>query len=286
MSISGSDSASASQSKGKSTTVSSIKLSKTSKALRDILLQYGQQALGALSGTADFAKLLQNVPGLIQGFSPNLDMQEGSGAEAFSDQNQFRDLENQLRQSQLGFFTNGQGTPEQMAGINNAADLAIQAGTGDINQQLQTGLGLLRSELAPGLGLRPSDSPILDRGGRLVEQSLKDTQNLSAGIRSQAAFEAPLALNQAGQGEQNIINQTKDLQSQLLARAYQNRLALTGQAGGLGLGIASSYNPAGSFAASANADPRGEITHSKSASVANTASVSASYGGGGGGMGG
>lgn len=155
-------------------------------------------------------------------------------------QSELADL--QLAQLRQG----GRATPEQLAQIKDATDAAIAAGTGDINTQTQRGIGLIADELANSRGLRLSDTPIT-REATLLTRSGNDqiaslTKNLRASQAS-AALNFPLAVQGVQSGininQQNIAQAAQDFQAQLRQQAYQNRLALTGQAGSGGIGLAS-----------------------------------------------
>ncbi|GAG11022.1 unnamed protein product, partial [marine sediment metagenome] len=61
-------------------------------------------------------------------------------------------------------------SPEQDALINQATSAAIDRGGRDIAAFQQASLRQLGEELAPSLGLRPGDTPIIDRGGQIVQE--------------------------------------------------------------------------------------------------------------------
>ena len=68
--------------------------------------------------------------------------------------------------------------------IGQLANQSIELGRGDIETNLRDTLEILREELAPARGLRPTDSPIIDRGGRLATESLRLGERLSSQVRS------------------------------------------------------------------------------------------------------
>ena len=126
-----------------------------------------------------------------------------------------------------------EATPEQKRLIAESIDASLKAGQSDINQGLEESLGLIRSELAPGLGLRPGDSPLIDRGGLLAREALRQRGLLSLGLRGQQAkaeLDYPLIASEAKTG-------IKQFQASLQDSAFRNRLALTGGIGGLGLAL-------------------------------------------------
>ena len=147
----------------------------------------------------------------------------------------------QLEQLRRG----GAATPEQIARINEATTAGITAGSADIDTAVSEGLDLLREELAPSLGLRSTDTPILDRGGQIVREGLKQKGSLQKNLQAVGAtakLNYPLAVQQLigaqGQGQQVLIENIKNFQQDLQQKAFQNRLALTGQTSNTGLGLA------------------------------------------------
>lgn len=147
----------------------------------------------------------------------------------------------QLEQLRRG----GAATPEQIARINESTRAGITAGSADIDTAVSEGLDLLREELAPSLGLRSTDTPILDRGGQIVREGLKQKGSLQKNLQAVGAtakLNYPLAVQQLigaqGQGQQVLIDSIKNFQQNLQQQAFQNRLALTGQTSNTGLGLA------------------------------------------------
>ena len=156
-------------------------------------------------------------------------------------------IQDELLQLQLEQLrTGGAATPEQIERIKEATDLGIEAGSADIDASTTRGIGLIADELANARGLRLSDSPIsseaalLAREGEIQKGSL--IKNLRAGEAS-ARLNFPLAVQQItsgiNQNQQNIIQAASNFQAQLRQQAFQNRLAISGQASGQGLGLAS-----------------------------------------------
>ena len=140
----------------------------------------------------------------------------------------------------------GAATPEQIARINEATQAGITAGGTGIDTAVEEGLNLLREELAPSLGLRSTDTPILDRGGLLTREGLRQKGTLQSNLQAVGAtakLNYPLAVQQLlssqGQGQQVLIENVKNFQEQLRQQAFQNRLSLTGQSSATGLGLAS-----------------------------------------------
>ena len=147
----------------------------------------------------------------------------------------------QLEQLRRG----GAATPEQIARINESTQAGIAAGSADIDTAVEEGLNLLREELAPSLGLRSTDSPIIDRGGTIVKEGLRQKGSLQKNLQAVGAtakLNYPLAVQQLigtqGQGQQVLVESIKNFQRDLEQKAFQNRLSLTGQASNTGLGLA------------------------------------------------
>lgn len=156
-------------------------------------------------------------------------------------------VQDELLQLQLDQLRRGgAATPEQEAQIKAATDAGITAGSGDIDASTQRGIGLIADELANSRGLRLSDSPIkgeaalLAREGEIQKGSL--IKNLRASEAS-AKLNYPLAVQQLQSGiastQQQLANSASQFQADLRQRAFQNRLALTGQTSGTGIGLAS-----------------------------------------------
>ena len=94
----------------------------------------------------------------------------------------------------------GQATQQEIDLINTITERALASGETDISRFTQAGLEQLREELAPQLGLRPSDTPLLDRGGRVVAEGGRQQGQLVSALRGQQAesqLNFPLARAQA-----------------------------------------------------------------------------------------
>ncbi len=141
-------------------------------------------------------------------------------------------------------------TPEQIALIEAAGGAALNRGLTDIERFETEGFRGLREELAPGLGLRPSDTPILDRGGQLAAEALRQRGNLAETIRGGefgARLNFPLqagAQLQAGVlGQQGFGLALQSFQEQLRQQAFQNRFNVFSRQGGLGVNLATGASP-------------------------------------------
>lgn len=238
----GSVSHSDSKSKTRSSGASAINLSPASKAMQGINLDFAKQVLAQLMATGGFAGQLQGIPGLVGGFQSQLDNPTSATQDA-------------LLQKQLDIINgNGEATNAQRELIGQEANSAIASGSSDINNQLGLGLAQVRNELGPGLGLRPGDTPLIDRGNLMANEAQRQFGQLVTNVRGQQAQSMLNYPIQTAQAIGGLTQNASELQAQLRAQAFSNRLALTGQAGNLGLGLAQSYNPAQGFSAFTAAD--------------------------------
>lgn len=151
----------------------------------------------------------------------------------------------------------GAATDEQKALIAEATGAALEAGTSDIARFRDQSIEQLRSELAPSLGLRPGDTPIVDRGGEITEEAVRQAGQLTSNLRSaQANAELNFPLNAGqtfgalNQSQQSIGNAAAQFQQQLQNQAFQNRMSLmsgisggAGQAANYGLGLVNASRP-------------------------------------------
>lgn len=186
-------------------------------------------------------------------------------------------IQDELLQLQLDAARQGgRPTEEQLGLIKEATDRGIESGTADIDLSTKRGIGLISDELANSRGLRLSDSPILNEAGNLVAGSEDLKANL---IRSMRANEAtatlnyPLAASQVTSGinlnQQNLAEQTRAFQADLRQRAFQNRLAFTGQTGQSGIGLASaSRSPMQSFGGGGGSSSKSGIGLGEAAQLA------------------
>ena len=148
----------------------------------------------------------------------------------------------QLVQDQIQFFQDELkriepgGDPEQQRLIQESADRAIESGLIDVERVRTQSIDDLLGRIAPSRGLRPGDSPIVDRGGNIIAESVRQAGQLTSGIRGQQA----------------------DFERQLREQAFNNRLTLGAALGDigqnqqkLGMGLASGVpsNVGGTLAA-------------------------------------
>lgn len=155
-------------------------------------------------------------------------------------------IQDQILEMQLANMR-GELTPGQQA----AADAAIKAAHGDIDRSTEEGIGLIADELANSRGLRLTDTPILREATLLSEQGLKQKASAAANIRASSMLQMPQISSGIGLSQQNLASATQNFQAELRQRAFQNRMALTGQAGSSGLGLAAAGSGAGASALNA-----------------------------------
>ena len=99
--------------------------------------------------------------------------------------------------------------------VNQLADEQLALGGSDIDAAYTESLRNLAQNLAPGRGMRGYDTPILDRGGLLAMENVRQKSQLSRGLRAQSS--------------QQLLN--------LSEQAKQNRMQLMGFLGNQGLGL-------------------------------------------------
>lgn len=182
---------------------------------------------------------------------PLLDTQRQQGEQARAEVGAQAPLRDELLQLALADLRRGgAATPEEIRLIDEAGAAQLESGVSDIDRFSRLGMEQLRGELAPSLGLRPTDTPILDRGGRIAEEAIRQKGQLARDIRgfgAQARLNLPMArsqLVQSGVGnQQNLAEATRQFQAGLSQNAFLNRLNLTNQAGGFGLGLATGVQP-------------------------------------------
>lgn len=159
-------------------------------------------------------------------------------------------VQDELLNQQLERIRSGGGATEQEKKlIAESTNQAIALGGSDIREAATAGIDLIRNELAPSLGLRPGDSPILDRGGQVAREGVRQFGQLQRSLRgAQATAELnfPLARDQALAAQAASVQQlgqsAAEFQRALQTQAANNRSRLLGigTVGGLGLSNATS----------------------------------------------
>ncbi len=126
----------------------------------------------------------------------------------------------------------GQLTDQEDALISQAFEEGLGFGESEIDRFTKEGLGFLKQEVAPSRGLRFADTPILDRGGEIVSEGIRQKSQLLRGLKGQAA-----------QSRLNFPLQRQRFQESLRDNARRARMGFAGTVGGLGLGNASINDP-------------------------------------------
>lgn len=218
------------------------------KALLSQQLKLASSQLDNLSQVGDFTadvfqKMLPELVGQINQFLPQQQQITGDTLDFAGMQ---VSAQGELLQSELDAIRNGVAlTPEQEKLISDSANASIQSGLSDIGAFRDESLRTLAQETAIGRGLRPEDTPILDVGGRVINESTRQASDFISNVRAQEAqqkLQYPLAAGQfqaeRTQAQQTFGANTMSFIEQLRQQAFQNRLALTTTAGGIGLDLA------------------------------------------------
>lgn len=181
-------------------------------------------------------------------------------------------VQEQLLQAQMDAMQ-GKVTPEQQKAI----DAAVAAGSADIDTSTQKGIGLIADELANSRGLRMTDTPILREATLLARSGQEQKANLSRNIRATGMINMPQLSSGIAMGQQTLADAAAQFQADLRQRAYQNRLALTGQTSSSGIGLAGVGSGVGSSTLGTLAGAR-TANRTVNGSAFDPASVINSYG--------
>jgi hypothetical protein len=150
-------------------------------------------------------------------------------------------ISDQLRDLELQRIQGGVATPGQKEALGMLFGARQQIGESDIDRITSQGLQQLKGELAPSLGLRSTDTPIIDRGGNIVSEGIRQKSQLArqmAGEQAQAEIAMPFQTAPLAQYQQQLLNAQGEFQKGLQQAAFTNRMSLAGQVGQQGLGLA------------------------------------------------
>lgn len=249
------------------TTTAAGAISEEERALLDIQRKIAERQLAAIDQLTPYQQeLLQTSLEDIRATTASNRAVEGAVNPAeraalarsdFERAQRFGPIQDELMQIQIEQARlKGAASPEQRALIQTVADRAIESGSADIDLATERGIGLIADELANSRGLRLTDTPIareatlLSRSG--ADQKANLIRNLRAG-QATAELNYPLAVQQvqsaSNLGTQSVADAAARFQEDLRQRAYQNRLALTGQVSGTGIGLASIGSPSAALSA-------------------------------------
>lgn len=228
------------------------------KELGGIQIEFAQQALDAFRNQAGYQALQQGLgtaaTGELGGVSDLLNALPQSERAEYVREIFGQSLAGGRRAGEISDIemerirSGGVATPEQLATIRRGSEAELTSGLGDISRFASQQREAVGSELAPRLGLHRSDTPILDRGNRIGAAAVDAAGRLTSDVRgrqAQAELNFPLAASQANLAQQGLGFGRSDVLADLNQRAFQNRLALTGQVGQQGLGLATGFNVPG-----------------------------------------
>ncbi|HUU43912.1 MAG TPA: hypothetical protein VMX57_09030, partial [Planctomycetota bacterium] len=205
-----------------------------------------------ISNLNNLAKMAQSefgiVPDLFKGFATDISLTD-LAAIARPEQivrdvqqaRQFARASTELLQYQLETIrTGGAATPEQKATIKRATDAQLARVESDIDRSTKDTLTLLREELSPGLGLRSSDTPILDRGGRIAEEATRQKGQAAREAQALAAtqeLQLPVQLSNLASGQQDFVEGSRQYQETLALQDFMARQGLIQPVNQFGLGL-------------------------------------------------
>jgi hypothetical protein len=150
----------------------------------------------------------------------------------------------------------GQGanaTPEQLAAIQQAADLGIQGGLSDLGKFRDDTLQTIAQNSA-ARGLRPTDTPIFNQSSQFAQEMNRQAQQLVTGLRQQQAqqtLQYPLAAGQFAMGQlgsaSDMANRRQSFLATLGAQNTENQMNFGRGITQTGLGIAQGGTNAGAL---------------------------------------
>ena len=218
-------------------------LSKTEKALQQLILDRAKLAqplfenlLGSVSGeqgtaNSQIGRALEESQLFNQLFGAGEAAQIAAGRErSVADLGQ---TDQDILNSILGQAASGpNATPEQLARIQESADLALGSGLSDLSRFRDQTFQSIRENSA-GRGLRPTDTPILNEFSKSGEEFGRLAQNLISGVRqNQLGQELQLPFQNADLGlrqqstASDIANRRRLFESNLAQSAAATRLGL------------------------------------------------------------
>lgn len=223
-----------------------------------------------------FGQMQGQLGAFNQALSPALQgqMQAANAQELFGLGGTDQDLiQRALALSQQGF---GQATPEQLAAIQQATDLAVQSGLSDIGRFRDDTLQTIAQNSA-ARGLRPTDTPIFNQSSQFGQEMGRQAEQLVRGLRQQQVqqtLEFPLrqgqfAMQQLGSAS-DLSGRRQEFLANLAAENQQNQLNFGRGLTQTGLGIAQGSSGASSLPAliSQRNFTRGKVQNQESPSPA------------------
>lgn len=213
-------------------------------ALTNQQLELATKQLENLSGFTTFTQDLfkQFLPVLASEVNAFLPKEKQLTAETLGFADKQLDAQGTLLDSELQAIQRGVAlSPDQEKLISDSATHAIEAGLSDIGRFRDDSLRVLGQETSTARGLRPDDTPILDVGGQIVNESSRQAAQLISGIRAQEAqqrlqypIDAGRFIAERTQGQQAFAADTAKFVQDLRQAAFNNRLNLTATTGNVG----------------------------------------------------
>jgi len=203
-------------------------------------------------------QLFNQFQGQLQGFNQTLSPQQQGAQQAQQLQELFGlgGTDQGLIQQALGLAGQGMtATPEQLAQIQQAADLAIQSGLSDLGQFRDQTLQTIAQNSA-ARGLRPTDTPIFNQSSAFGQEMGRQAEQLVRGLRQQQAqqvLQFPIAANQAAMQQigsaSDMANRRQQFLASLGAQNTENQMNFGRGLTQAGLGIAQGGTNAASLPA-------------------------------------
>lgn len=217
-----------------------------------------EQLLGQSRAQQDFnSDLFNQFAGQLQGFNEFLPPELQGQMQAANAQDLFGlgGLDQQLIDQAMGLASGNTGiaSPEQLAAIQQATDLAVQLGLSDLGRFRDDSLASIAQNSA-ARGLRPTDTPIFNQSSQFAQEMNRQAEQLVRGLRQQQAqqiLEYPLRqgqfqMQQLGSAS-DMANRRQEFLANLNAENTQNQMNFGRGITSTGLGIAQGFSGASSL---------------------------------------
>ncbi len=192
----------------------------------DTTTETGENKQTTIQGASEAEKLLQSLGidltklqfGNVQSQSTFQDFLNQQSKDLFSPE--------ALGETEALAQSAGQISSDEEAMIRQIEEYSLASGESDINRYTTEGLDFLKERTAPSRGLRFGDTPILDRGGEIVGEGVRQKAQLGRDVYGRGAkqrLDYPL--------------ERQKFQESLRENSRRYRLGLTQTAGELGLGL-------------------------------------------------
>ena len=226
-----------------STSVSLPKRTPEEQQAIQMALALAQQQLDAIKQFGGFQQAQQALAqGQLPGLQTDLANLTGQAGQADQIFDQVLPGYMDILQREIGRFSGGQlATPQELSEIDAAIAASREAGGIEIDRATEAAYRDLFENVAPSRGFKPGDTPILDRGGLIASEGLRQRGTLEstlAGQRANARLALPAQRSGIMLNTLGFLSGLQQQRSQLAESAFLNRLRLTGQIGQQGLGLA------------------------------------------------